>query len=221
VIDPPRAVVVDFDLTLADSSAAFLACHAYAAEALHLPPPSRHAIGRTIGTPLTLAFSRLFGISDQALAGEYARLYQLHADSVATGLTVMLPGAPEAITTLADAGIRLGIVSQKLRYRIEEVLRRDGLLATFDAIVGGDDAPFKPDSAGLLGAIEQLQTTVAQALYVGDTVIDAETADRAGVRFVGVLSGETSREELAAREPWLLLESVAVLPAALGLERPA
>ena len=37
-----------------------------------------------------------------------------------------------------------------------------------------------------------------ETLYIGDSVVDAETAQAAGVDFAGVLHGMTTREELAA-----------------------
>ena len=68
-----------------------------------------------------------------------------------TSLTTMLPGAADALEALQDAGLRLAIVSQKLRYRVEDVLRREGLLECFLTILGGEDVPaFKPDPRGIL-----------------------------------------------------------------------
>jgi phosphoglycolate phosphatase len=58
----------------------------------------------------------------------------------------------------------------------------------------------------------------SDALYVGDTVIDAEAARRARIAFVAVLSGPTEREDFGAYDSLAMLESVAELPAFLGVE---
>jgi phosphoglycolate phosphatase len=211
-----QAVVFDFDLTLADSLPGFYVCHDHAAHALGLPQPDRNAVGRLIGTPLPLALRSLYGLEDPDAVSEYIRLYQQHADAVMLDLTVMLPGAAEAVQALQGAGLRLAILSQKYRYRIEAVLQREGLLPLFDTILGGEDIPdFKPDPRGLLDAITRLMATPQTAVYAGDTIIDAETARRAGLPFIAVLGGFTERHEFDAYSPLAVIDAVSQLPALL------
>jgi phosphoglycolate phosphatase len=216
-IVPYEAIVFDFDLTLADSRPGFDECHRYAAERMGLPRPSPDATGRTIGTPLPLAYVELYGAGEAAKAEEYIKVYQARADEVMTDLTSMLPCAADALGALQDAGLRLAIVSQKLRYRVEEVLRREGLLQRFVTILGGEDVPaFKPDPRGILMAIERLDATPSDAIYVGDTTIDAEAARNAGVGFVGLLSGFALRDDFAEYKPLAVLRDVGELPEYLG-----
>lgn len=209
----PAAIVFDFDLTLVDSSQGFVACHTYAALQHGLTPPSLPAILRTIGTPLPIVFHRLYGEEKLGLRDAYLADYQSQADEVMTDLTVYVDGAKEALARLAGAGVPLGIVSQKLRYRVEDVLRSGNMLQAFGVVLGGDDVrALKPDPAGLLAALDKLGVQPREALYVGDTTIDAETAERAGTSFVGVLTGVTSAEDFAPYEPLATLESVHSLP---------
>ena len=89
----------------------------------------------------------------------------------------------------------LGIVSTKYRRRIEGILERERLLDSFAVIVGGEDvSQHKPDPQSLLLALDRLGVPAREALYVGDSVTDAQAARRAGVPFVAVLSGTTPRE---------------------------
>ena len=135
-----------------------------------------------------------------------------------TPLTVMLPGASESVHRLREAGLPLAIVSQKLRYRVEQVLDREAIRDCFAAVLGAEDVPaFKPDPRGLLLALERLAVAAYDALYVGDTTIDAKAAANAGLRFVGVLTGPTTRADFAPYAPVALLGSVADLPAVLSL----
>ncbi len=207
------ALVFDFDFTLADSSKGFLACHEYALDALGLPPVPAEKALRTVGLPLAIAFEHLVGAQRAALTDEYVWRWQARADAVMTGLTVLLPGVAASVRALREAGAALAIVSQKLRYRIEAVLERDGLLDAFDLIVGGGDMiRFKPDPEGLLIAVQRLGRAPGETPYVGDTVIDAEAALRASMPFVAVLTGVTKREEFAGLDAVAVLESVADLP---------
>ena len=213
-----QAVIFDFDLTLADSTPGFIECHTFASLATGLVPPDTEAIGRSIGVPLSDAFRLLHGEGLEDALDAYLAFYQQRADEVMAPMTVMLPGSAETIRGLHDAGFSLGIVSQKLHRRVEAVLEREGLAGCFGVLIGGDDAPeFKPDPKGLILALDWLLGTPETTLYVGDTVIDAETASRADVSFAAVLTGHTRREEFGGYSTIALLESVADLPAHLGL----
>jgi phosphoglycolate phosphatase len=218
VIETPLAVVFDFDLTLADSSPGFEASHSHAAERLGLTPPTLDAIRRSIGTPPHLAVPMLYGAAVQGRVDEYLEVYQARADEVMGPLTVILPGTRETLQRLGEAGIPFAIVSQKLRYRVEEVLQREGLLDAFACVLGGEDVPaFKPDPSGILVAVERLGMTHEDALYVGDTTIDAEAAANAHLRFVAVLTGPTTREDFEPFETAAILDSIADFPQVIGL----
>jgi len=113
---------------------------------------------------------------------------------------------------LRRRGLALGVVSTKYRRRIETILQRDGLDGLFDVIIGGEDvATLKPDPEGLLLAAERLRTPVSETLFVGDSIVDAEAARRAGMPFAAVLSGVTPREEFSSRDVEWILDSIADL----------
>ena len=93
------------------------------------------------------------------------------------------------------------------------IRKRENLSHCFNTIVGGEDVrSHKPDPEGLLAAVSHLKTAVEHCLYVGDSVTDAETARRAGIRFVGVLSGVTLREQFQEYSTSRILESLLELP---------
>jgi phosphoglycolate phosphatase len=209
----PKAIVFDFDLTLVDSRAGIASCHAYAMRELALPEADRKVAEATamIGLPAQTVFATLFPGSDQAEA--YVSLYQVRADEIMTASTSLLPGARETIEALLAQSLRLGIVSTKLRARVEEFLQREGLFSSFETIIGPEDVPsYKPEPEGLILALERLGVPASEALYVGDTLIDAETARRAGVPFVAVLSGFVREEEFEGYSPLAFLPGVAELP---------
>ncbi len=65
-----------------------------------------------------------------------------------------------------------------------------------DLIVGAEDVQIeKPNPEGLLLAVEQLGIRKEEVLYVGDSLVDAQTAQNAGISFAGVLTGTTTRGE--------------------------
>jgi phosphoglycolate phosphatase len=67
-----------------------------------------------------------------------------------------------------------------------------------DLIVGSDDVKIeKPNPEGLLWSIDALQLEKNEVLYVGDSVVDAKTAENAEVDFAGVLTGTTTKSDFA------------------------
>lgn len=101
----------------------------------------------------------------------------------AVELTEPYPGARAALDRLAGAGHRLALCTNKPVGPCRAVLAHLALADLFEAIVGGDSlAVRKPDPAPLHAAFAALGP--GRRLYVGDSDVDAETAQRAGVPFL-------------------------------------
>jgi phosphoglycolate phosphatase len=214
---PVRAVVFDFDYTLADSSHGVVECVNFALGNLGLPAVPAEQVCQAIGLSLTDTFVSLVGERAAARGDELARLFVQRADEVMADLTVLYESVPRAVAVLKGQGLGLGIVSTKFRYRIESILKRQSVLDLFDVIVGGEDIPnHKSDPEGLRLAVGRLGCSPLDCVYVGDSVVDAETAKRAGVPFVAVLSGVTPREAFGAFDVCQVLERVSDLPGWLG-----
>jgi phosphoglycolate phosphatase len=193
-----RAIVFDFDYTLADSSAGTTACINFALANLGLPAVSPARACETIGLSLSETFYVLTGIGDEAMASRFARFFVQQADMVMEPLTHLYDSVPGMVGVLRQRGVSLAIVSTKFRYRIEKILKRCELGGQFDVIVGGEDvAEHKPDPARLLLALARLSVRPNEAVYVGDHVVDAEAAKRAGVPFIAVLSGSCRKQDFA------------------------
>ena len=66
----------------------------------------------------------------------------------------------------------------------------------FDVIITQESTKkHKPDPEPLFFACDKLGIKPEEAVYVGDRIIDFETAKNAGMDFIGILSGGTSEEE--------------------------
>jgi len=214
-----KGVIFDFDYTLADSSDGVIECANYALGRLGFPAAPDDAIRRTIGLSLPHSLPALVGDEHAELGDEYMRVFQEKAFKIMPDATLVYEFVPSLVDTLLDRGINIGIVSSGRRRRINAVLQRYGLDGRFGVIVGSEDVEtMKPDPTGLRRAVDALSTPIESCLYVGDSVTDAETARRAGVPFVAVLSGVTEREAFAEYAPAMVLGSAGKLPGALGLE---
>lgn len=191
--------IFDFDYTLADSSRGIVMCYRHVLTREGFLDVTDEQIKRTIGKTLEDSFSEMTGVTDVQRLASMKQQYVQHANTCMTANTHLFPETKEVLTRLKQSGARIAILSTKYRYRIEELAARDFPEGFFDLIVGGEDVrQMKPHPEGLFLAMKQLQATPAETLYLGDSVVDALTAQAAAVPFAGVLHGVTSREELAA-----------------------
>lgn len=212
-----EAVVFDFDYTLADSSAGCVDCVRTAQARMGLPPSAPEAIRRTIGLSVPATLATLNGVTDPGRAAQFGRLFLARADEVMADNTVVYDAVPGVLEALRSLGVACAIASTKYRYRIEMILEREALRAAVDVVIGAEDVPeHKPDPACLHAALRQLGVPADRALYVGDSLPDAEAAARAEVTFVAVLTGTTAADAFAPWAPGVVLDSIADLPAWLG-----
>ena len=85
---------------------------------------------------------------------------------------------------LAEIAVPVGVVSLNAESAVRLALERDGLIEDVDVVVGRDSVPErKPSPEPLLAAIEDLGVDPDEAIFVGDSDGDEETARRAGVDF--------------------------------------
>lgn len=194
-----KAICFDFDYTLGDATDAILAGFTHALTTMGWPAPEREAVRRTVGYMIEDAYTMLTGDADPAHREQMRPLFVEVAHPMQVEHTPLFPGAVELLTALRRQGIALGIVSSKSAPVLREVLEHNKALDFFDVIIGCDlVSRHKPDPEGLLLAVERLGAEPGQVLYCGDTLIDAQTAQRAGVDFCAVLNGTTAASEFAA-----------------------
>ncbi len=99
------------------------------------------------------------------------------------------PGVPEMVRELADRAT-LAVLTNKPEAPSRRLLEAFGLASHFPMVIGGDSGfPRKPDPGGLRHLITQSGSDAASAAFVGDSMIDVETARHAGVRMCVALYG--------------------------------
>jgi len=191
-----KTFIFDFDYTLADATVGIVQCSNYALGQMGLPPESVENIRKTVGMTLPDMLCTLTGISDEESGRQFYSLFLSKADEVIADSTVLMPDTVTVISSLRQRGIKTAIVSTKVRYRIEETLNLMGIIELFDLIVGLEDVTEpKPSPEGLLKAIEHFGADKDAVLFIGDSLIDANTANNASVDFAAVLTGTTTHEE--------------------------
>lgn len=87
-------------------------------------------------------------------------------------------GAHEALAALRARGIPIGILTRNRKDNAWAVARKHSL--HFDAVVGREDGPVKPDTFGVLHLCHRFHVEPAQTLLVGDYLFDLLCARAAG-----------------------------------------
>jgi pyrophosphatase PpaX len=114
----------------------------------------------------------------------------------------------ETVVELKKRGLRLGIVSSKLRAGVERGLRLFALEEFFDVIIAADDVTrHKPHPEPLWRALERFEAPHYTALYVGDSIHDIAAGHAANIATAAAAWGPFPRAELEALQPNYVLES--------------
>ena len=92
-------------------------------------------------------------------------------------------GAKETIDTLRRQGLCVGVLTRNKRENALRVAQKHAL--AFDAVLGREDGPAKPDAQGILSLCKQFFVEPCQTLMVGDYIHDLQCARAAGA--IGVL----------------------------------
>ena len=204
-----RGVIFDLDGTLVDSYQAIYLSFHHAYTCLGLSPLPFEEVKKIVGRGLRHTFVELLGEEKglQALSlfrKKYEEVFQAH--------THLLPDVRTVLEDLYSRGILLAVATNKFGPFSREVFRHFKMENFFTVIVGDGDVPQnKPHPAMLHFALEKMGLKKDDAFLVGDSVIDIQTAQNAGMRVYVVPTGNTTREDLEEARP------TAVLPRLLDL----
>ena len=193
-----KAIIFDFDYTLGDSTKGIALSINYALEQLGQGEKKIEDIKKTIGLSLKDTYFALTSRDDLNETEKFTKLFKEKADFIMVDNTQLYEGVKETLQKLKAKGYKLAIVTTKFHYRIEQILTKFNANELIDIIVGAEDVKVeKPNPEGLLWAIEHLEVTKEEVLYVGDSLVDVRTAENAKVKFAAVLTGTTTKDEFA------------------------
>jgi phosphoglycolate phosphatase len=186
----------DLDMTLIDSRRAIMSSFA--------------AVGAGTGVAIDLADAdRRLGIKlEDELAHWFpsneipaaVALYREHYAKVAGELTVVMPGAADALAAVRAAGARAVVITAK--YVVPAKAGLDGAGLAADELYTELHGPEKAAALTRIGA----------EVYVGDTPADMAAAKTAGAAAVGVATGSFDAQSLMAAGADVVFRSLREFP---------
>jgi pyrophosphatase PpaX len=200
-----RAVLYDFDGTLADSTELIMRCyrHTMATHLGECPPDEEWLAG--FGTPLETQIARF--ARDAAEHDAMLATYREHQNEHHDTLLRPFPGAVETVAELKRRGVALAIVTSKHRRATLWGMDICGITELFDVLITPEDVGnAKPHPEPVHLALTRLGVDPAEALFVGDSPHDMVAGREAGTRTAAALWGPFPREALLAERPDFLIE---------------
>lgn len=124
----------------------------------------------------------LSGRADEALFKQANVIWHQHYEQFNGLKAQFYPGVKEGLQALHTAGFKLAVVTNKPERFTLPLLQRCGLAHYFPVVVGGDTCTRKkPDPMPVLHACDLLGVAPQQALFIGDSLNDAQAAKAAGL----------------------------------------
>lgn len=178
-----RTLILDLDGTLIDSAADLAAALNRLMRKLGLAPFTRPEVVAMIGDGVEALVTR--GLAARHHGPDAAAVTGFRADYSrhAADQTLPYPGIPDMLQTLAAAGWRLGVCTNKPAADARAILEAVGLSRLIGSVTGGD-GPRKPDPAHMLAAVEATGGTPERAVALGDHRNDVLAARGAGMKAI-------------------------------------
>jgi len=186
-----ECVLFDLDGTIVDTNELIINSFMHALKQNGLPSLSREQIIPFMGTTLQQQMQVFSGLQNISGLEQAYRSYNYeHHDS----LIQAFPHVNETMEELRRRGIKMGIVTTKIRPTTLRALEMFDLLQYMDTIVTVNDVTEpKPHPEPVLTAVRNLGVDLRRTLMVGDSAVDIQSAKAAGVYAAGVawsLKGE-------------------------------
>jgi phosphoglycolate phosphatase len=203
-----KAIVFDLDGTLLDTLADLAASTNYALRSCGMPEHSIDDVRRFVGNGVRMLMTRAVpdGESNPRFDEAFS-VFRQHYMQHCLDTTCPYPGIMEALARLKEKGMMLAIVSNKMQAATEE-LRQHFFSQYIDVAIGESAAIRKKPAPDTVNeALRLLGISHDEAIYVGDSDVDIDTARAAMMPCASVLWGFRDRQFLLNHGATRLLSS--------------
>jgi phosphoglycolate phosphatase len=133
----------------------------------------------------------------------YSPHYQAHCNDV----TGPYPGIPELLERLRNAGVKTAVVSNKPDAAVQK-LAEESFPGGFDYALGeAAGTARKPAPDMVMKCLARFGLAPGEAVYIGDSEVDLQTAENAGLMCICVDWGFRSRDYLEKRDAGVIVSS--------------
>jgi phosphoglycolate phosphatase len=210
-----RVLVFDLDGTLIDSALDLALAVAATLEFMKRPPISHEIIYSHVGNGAPTLIRKVLGpdASEEDCQRGLEHFLGYYREHMLDN-TVTYPGVREGLAKLAHFPMAV-LTNKPVRFS-EKILDGLGLAPYFKFVYGGNSFERKkPDPMGMQILLEEFGVTPREAMMIGDSEVDVQTARNANTWACSVTYGLGS-DRLAQHPPDVLLDSLIELPPLLN-----
>lgn len=192
-----KAVVFDLDGTLLDTLEDLANATNWALRHNGMAERSLEEVRQFVGNGVRRLIERAVavGTDDELLEKTFADFKAYYVDHCQER-TRLYDGISEMLAALKAAGYAMAIVSNKLQAGVDELYDLY-FRETIDVAIGErEGVRRKPAPDMVASALKELGVTVDEAVYVGDSDVDLQTARNSGLPCISVLWGFRDRDFL-------------------------
>ena len=191
--------IFDLDGTLLDTLQDLAASVNYALRKHGMPEHSIDDVRRFVGNGVRLLMERAIpdGAQNPDFEATFAT-FREHYMHHSLDTTRPYSGIPEVLAELKARGCRLAVVSNKMMAATQELIRHF-FPDTIEVAIGEHEAEGirkKPAPDTVFAALKELGVGKEDAVYVGDSDVDIQTARNSGLPCISVLWGFRDKEFL-------------------------
>lgn len=195
-----KACIFDLDGTLTDTLESLTYSVNMTLKELGLSSITREQCRAFVGEgPRVLLERSLRAVGDQELVHieEAVEIYGRIFKESCTYEVKPYDGIVELLESLKGQGLKLAVLSNKQHVQTNKIVAQFFKEGTFSMVEGSKpDVPRKPDPSAAWMIAETFGVAKEECIYIGDSDIDMQTGNAAGMLTVGVTWGFRSREVL-------------------------
>lgn len=203
-----KAIIFDLDGTLTDTLEDLYISVNHALRSCSLPERTLEEVRRFVGNGVKKLIERAVPEdTGHTMLEKCFEAFRAHYVIHCQDHTCLYPGVATLLTALHAKGYRMAVVSNKLQTGVNE-LRRTFFQGVINVAIGEQNGiPRKPAPDMVEAALRQLGVTKEEAVYIGDSDVDLQTAANAGLPCISVLWGFRTRDFLIAHGATIFAET--------------
>ena len=205
-----KLLIYDLDGTLVDTREDIVRSVLYMLSEMNAPAMLREEIQSYVGRGLYPLMSGTLRTTDKKQIEKGGKIYRDYYGRHMLDHSALYPEAKNFLENYKNR--KQAVVTNKPNPFSEEMLRYLGVADYFIKIIAGDsEHPKKPDPAAVLNLLEKEKLQPEEALFIGDSLIDVETARTSGIQIAVISHGFGRSDELESAAPDLLVKDFAHL----------
>lgn len=201
-------IIFDLDGTLLNTLDDLMDSTNYALAQCGFPVRNYSQIRSYVGNGVRLLIERAVpkGVDADKIE-ECLKIFTAHYDKNMSNKTRPYDGIEDMLTKVKERGFKSAVVSNKYDAAVKELVGT--LFGKYIGLAIGESETVKkkPSPDGVLAALKQLNSQRERTVYVGDSDVDAMTAQNSGLKFVGVTWGFRDRDLLKSMGAKAIIDS--------------